>query len=457
MALRCVACEYPRPLLMCSEGHTKEAVGSGRGQGTLGERRDGATAWGQRPAAGDVPRAGKDTGDTAPAWGRDGNKRGFAPTAGTTVPRQNPGLPPASQQPHGPAETAAQGLRRRPPRSRPSPTPSRCRSSEGPPGTPAPAVSLLLLLVLRRPPRNPQPPRGGPGRAPPGSGPEPLSEASPSASASAGERGVAAIRERGTKGTKGRRAATGPDSSLNSERARTVSKTGTPLSNTALEPESFRRGCRMTEATALIVSTAHGFGSASNHRGRRSAPSPPSLLRTEMRPHRTAANAESRAPTRRDRCRPRRPPPALSTHLGASNTAPTPGARPGTQHAPPQPGTQLRTPAPSSGPHDAPRHPAHRRRIPSRTSGAARPPPRPIKHLRTPTRGQPPARARRSPGRPAWSGAERSSAGSGSPSSTGSPSSSSSPGPSRGPTAPGSWKRSRRPGRRHPKRPVPAR
>ena len=162
----------------------------------------------------------------------------------------------------------------------------------------------------------------------------------------------------------------------------------------------------MTEATALIVSTAHGFGSASNHRGRRSAPSPPSLLRTEMRPHRTAANAEIRAPTRRDRCRPRRPPPALSTHLGASNTAPTPGARPGTQHAPPQPGTQLRTPAPSSGPHDAPRHPAHRRRIPSRTSGAARPPPRPIKHLRTPTRGQPPARARRSPGRPAWSGAE---------------------------------------------------
>ena len=218
---------------------------------------------------------------------------------------------------------------------------------------------------------------------------------------------MAAICERGTKGTKGRRAATGPDSSLNSERARTVSKTGTPLSNTALEPESFRHGCRMTEATALIVSTAHGFGSASNHRGRRSAPSPPSLLRTEMRPHRTAANAESRAPTRRDRCRPRRPPPALSTHLGASNTAPTPGARPGTQHAPPQPGTQLRTPAPSSGPHDAPRHPAHRRRIPSRTSGAARPPPRPIKHLRTPTRGQPPARARRSPGRPAWSGAEQ--------------------------------------------------
>ena len=166
VALRCIACEYPRPLLMCSEGHTKEAVGSGRGQGTLGERRDGATAWGQRPAAGDVPRAGKDTGDTAPAWGRDGNKRGFAPTAGTTVPRQNPGLALASQQPHGPAETAAQGLRRRPPRSRPSPTPSRCRSSEGPPGTPAPAVSLLLL-VLRRPPRNPQPPAGVPAVLPP--------------------------------------------------------------------------------------------------------------------------------------------------------------------------------------------------------------------------------------------------------------------------------------------------
>ena len=152
VALRCIACEYPRPLLMCSEGHTKEAVGSGRGQGTLGERRDGATAWGQRPAAGDVPRAGKDTGDTAPAWGRDGNKRGFAPTAGTTVPRQNPGLPPASQQPHGPAETAAQGLRRPPPPQPPLAHPQPLPQQRGPPGHTGPCG------LPPPPPRSPTPP-----------------------------------------------------------------------------------------------------------------------------------------------------------------------------------------------------------------------------------------------------------------------------------------------------------
>lgn len=376
VALRCIACEYPRPLLMCSEGHTKEAVGSGRGQGTLGERRDGATAWGQRPAAGDVPRAGKDTGDTAPAWGRDGNKRGFAPTAGTTVPRQNPGLPPASQQPHGPAETAAQGLRRRPPRSRPSPTPSRCRSSEGPPGTPAPAVSLLLLLVLRRPPRNPQPPRGGPGRAPPGSGPEPLSEASPSASASAGERGVAAIRERGTKGTKGRRAATGPDSSLNSERARTVSKTGTPLSNTALEPESFRHGCRMTEATALIVSTAA--------RLRFCLQSPrPSVSAV---PSVSATHGDAPTPHSRKRGEPRSHP---------TRPLPAPAPASGPQHAPRglEHGSDTRRPPGDPARTATARHPAPHAssllRTARRTSASRTPPQNPFAHLRSgsPTSG----------------------------------------------------------------------